>query len=395
MKILYYLPSLYNSGGTERITTLKANYLAEQFGYDVIILTSEQQGRLPYFALSGKIKTADLGIVFDSNISRFRFIKLLNYPLKYYAFKRKFSEALYQYRPDITVSTLRRELYFINSVRDGSAKVGEFHYTRSAYVSSFVEGKGFLSKVVNKCWEKFFIAHLRKLSTVVLLTNGEIHKWPELSNTIVVPNPLTFFPAAASDCEEKKVISVGRFVYDKGFDMLIDAWKIVHDKHPDWKLHIYGEGYKKPLVDQIRSFHLNDSCFLENPVKNIEEKYLESSIFVLCSRHEGFGMVIAESMACGVPPVSFDCPGGPRDIIQDGIDGILVKHEDIQLLAQKICFLIENKNIRVEMGQQAKTNIERFRLEWVMAQWKELFESVKKSTPNFFNMSIEKNKNFD
>ncbi|MGV8139815.1 MAG: glycosyltransferase family 4 protein [Mangrovibacterium sp.] len=378
MRILYYLPSLFNSGGTERITTLKANYLAEQRGYEVIILTSEQQGHPPYFPLSDKIRTADLGVCFDSNNSPSRLLKLLNYPFKYYSFKRKFSKALYQYAPDITITTLRRELYFIHSIRDGSAKVGEFHYTRSAYTSSFVKGSNFLIRLVNKYWEKFFIRHLNKLSKVVLLTNSEKQIWPELNNAFVVPNPLAFFPATASGCEEKKVISVGRYVFDKGFDMLIDVWKIVHQRHKDWKLYIYGSGYKESLNDQISSLRLNDSCFLEEPVKNIEEKYLGSSIFALCSRHEGFGMVIAEAMACGVPPVSFNCPGGPRDIIQDGIDGILVEHEDINQMAQKICYLIENRNIRVQIGKQAKINIQRFKLERVMEQWMELFNSLKK-----------------
>ncbi len=377
MRILYYLPSLYNSGGTERIITLKANYLAEQEGYEVIILTSEQQGKAPYFTLSDKVSTSDLGVRFDSNNSRNKLIKLLGYPFKYYTFKRKFSEALYHYTPDITITTLRRELYFIHSIGDGSAKVGEFHYTRSAYTSSFAKGNCFLIRLLNKYWEKFFIKHLKKLSKVIFLTTGEKRLWPELNNTFVIPNPLTFFPTTASECNERKVISVGRYVFDKGFDMLIDAWKIVQEKHKDWQLYIYGSGYKENLIAQINSLELNASCFLEEPVMNIEEKYLESSIFALCSRHEGFGMVIAEAMACGVPPVSFNCPGGPKDIIQDGIDGILVEHENIDQMAQKICYLIENRSIRDQMGKQAKINIQRFKLERIMEQWMELFASLK------------------
>ncbi len=382
MKILYYLPSLFNSGGLERIITLKANYLSEQLKHEVVVLTSEQRSRPIYFPLSKKIKVMDLDVPFDKDYRQLLLIRILKYPFKYYLFKKRFCELLYQYRPDITITTLRREVNFISSVRDGSTKIGEFHFTRAPYFSNFMKGNAFLNRKVNKYWGKHYISNLQKLDRIVLLTHQELDQWPELNNTVVIPNPLAFFPDETSTCGTKKVISVGRYVFDKGFDMLIDAWKKVNERHPDWTLHIYGEGDRKSLNDQINLLQLNDSCFLEKPVINIEKKYLESSIFVLSSRHEGFGMVIAEAMACGVPPISFDCPGGPRDIIKNGIDGILVEHENIPKLADKICFLIENKVVRMEMGQKAKANIERFKIEKVMEKWQELFESLAKKVPD-------------
>jgi glycosyltransferase involved in cell wall biosynthesis len=376
MKILYYLPSLCNLGGMERITTLKANYFAEQLGYDVVILTSEQQAKVPYFPLSDKIKTIDLDVVFDTNTSRSRIFKLLKYPFKYYLFKRRFSKVLYQQKPDITISILRRELYFIHSIRDGSAKIGEFHYTRQAYIPGSIQGNNLIKKILRKYWIKLFSSNLKKLSKVILLTNKELLNWAELTNTAVIHNPLSFYPVSTSKCEEKKVIAVGRYVYEKGFDLLVDTWKIVNQRHPDWKLHIYGEGKKESLTNQINSLHLSDSCILENPVKNIEEKYLESSIFVLSSRFEGFGMVIAEAMACGVPPVSFACPCGPKEIINDEEDGLLVEPENIQELANKICYLMENVQIRKQMGKKAHQNIKRLKIDNIVNQWVQLFNDL-------------------
>jgi len=376
MKILYYLPSLYTSGGLERIITQKANYFAEQLGYDVIILTSEQQGKKPYYQLCDRITHIDLEVVLDPRPDQSRFLQLLQYPLKYYSFKRKFSGILLQHKPDITISTLRREINFIHSIPDGSIKIGEFHVTRHSYQAGSIQGNNILKKALKKYWGHLFISNLKKLSRLVLLTHEEVHNWPELTNTIIIPNPLPAFPDKTSAGNSQEVIAVGRYAYQKGFDLLVESWKIVHKKHPDWKLKIYGEGDRHPLLNQIKNLDLEEYCFLIPPVANITDKYTESSIFVLSSRFEGFGMVIIEAMACGVPPVSFACPCGPKDIIKDGEDGLLVEPENINELAEKICYLIENEDLRKEMGRHAKINVKRFKIEYIMDQWKELFETL-------------------
>jgi len=376
MKILYYLPSLYTSGGLERIITLKANYLAEKYNYHVIILTSEQKFKAQYFHLSDKIKLIDLNVSFDPYLDHSRTLRLLYYPFHYQIFKRKFCQILEEYRPDISISTLRRELNFIHSIKDGSVKIGEFHVTRQVYHSGSIRGNSLMIRLLKKYLERSLISNLKKLSKVILLTMEEKLNWPELSNAIVIHNPLSFFPEISSTCEKKIAIAVGRFTYQKGFDLLVESWKEVNQRHPDWQLHIYGEGEKMPLLNQVHSLGLSDSCFLQDPVENIQDKYVESSIFILSSRFEGFGMVIAEAMACGVPPVSFACPCGPRDIITSGEDGLLAEPENTQDLARKICYLIENEAIRIEMGKKARKSAERFRIDKIMNQWKELFESI-------------------
>lgn len=377
MKIVYYLPSLYMSGGLERIITFKANYFADNLAYEVTILTSEQNGKEPYYKLSPKVNHVDLSVCFDRTEKHQSYLlKVVQYPFKYYLFKKRFKQFLLQYKPDITISTLRRELNFLNTINDGSVKIGEFHVTRYSYHTNLVKGGNPIKNFLKKKWDKQFLDNLSKLSRFVLLTEEEKANWHELSNTMVINNPLPFFPDTTSDCTNKKVIAVGRYSYQKGFDMLIDSWKLVNEKHPEWSLSIYGEGDRESLMNQIQKLNIEKSCFLEEPVTTITDKYVESSIFVLSSRFEGFGMVIVEAMACGVPPVSFACPCGPKDIIKHETDGLLVETGDIKALASSICLLIENEEMRKNMGKQARISSKRFDMETIGKQWESLFESL-------------------
>ena len=348
MKIAYYLPSLQAPGGIERIVTFKANYFAEHFeGYDITIITSEQMGKAPHFPLSPKVKHIDLGVSFDLPYSQSIVSKVLKYPFRYYRFKQRLSNLLNELKPDITISTMRRELNFITKLKDGSLKIGEFHVSRYAYGAE-------------------------------ALTSEGAKDWPELTNISIIPNPIsTPVEGKQTDILSHNAIAVGRYAPQKGFDMLIPAWSIVAQRHPDWKLHIYGEGdLKEKFTKLIDELQLNNNCLLHHTVSNIAEKYCMSSIFVLSSRYEGFGLVLAEAMSCGIPCVSFDCPHGPSDIIKDHEDGLLVEKENIKELADKICYLIENENVRIKMGHKARENVKRFLPENVMPQWKNLFESL-------------------
>ena len=164
--------------------------------------------------------------------------------------------------------------------------------------------------------------------------------------------------------------------------MLIRALSIVAERHPDWKLHIYGEGdLKEKFTKLIDELQLNNNCLLHHTVSNIAEKYCMSSIFVLSSRYEGLPLVLGEAMAYGIAPVAFACPCGPRDMITNGKNGLLVENGNIEQLAKQICYLIENENIRIEMGRQAKIRAKDFTMEVISRQWKSLFEELMEYAP--------------
>ena len=176
--------------------------------------------------------------------------------------------------------------------------------------------------------------------------------------------------------DNKNVIAVGRYSHQKGFDLLVEAWSVVAKKHPDWILNVYGDGDRTELQNKIDELNLTKSFIANEKTDAIIQKYLESSIFVLSSRYEGFGLVLIEAMNCGVPPVSFACPTGPKDIITHGEDGILVENGNIEQLAEKICYLIENEDVRKKMGRNARENVKKFKKEIIMDQWKKLFEML-------------------
>lgn len=377
MTIAYCIPSLYYPSGMERVLTLKANYFVEHFGYDVHIILTDGKDKKPYYELHPSITLHQLDLNYDELYGLSLPKRIIGYWNRQRLFKKRLNDCLCDIRPDITISLLRRDINFINNMKDGSVKLGEIHFNKSNY-REFSDNRlpHFLQKMVRQFWMRQLIRQLRRMKYFIVLSHEDAAEWTELSNVKVIYNPLPFFPDRQSDNTQKQVIAVGRYMPQKGFDRLIPAWSIVSKKHPDWTLSIYGDGMREKLQQQIDELGISASCLLKHSVQNIVEKYCENSIFVLSSRFEGFGMVIIEAMSCGVPPVSFTCPCGPRDIIDDGKDGLLVENGDIEGLAEKICYLIENEDVRKKMGSLARVNVERFKIEHIAQQWKELFESA-------------------
>lgn len=377
IKVAYCIPALYSVSGMEKTLTIKANYLADVLDYEVYIITTDGKDREPAFRLSDKIRVINLDINYDAIWGDPLIKKSLKYFLKQILFRRRLTKVLNEIKPDITVSMLRREINFITKIKDGSKKVGEMHFNKANYRDLDKKGSSniFIS-LITKLWMGQLVRNLRRLDKFVVLTYEDKEKWHELNDVSVIYNPLENYPQKASDCSSKKVIAAGRFVRQKGFDMLIDSWAIVAARHPDWTLTIYGNGNKESFRKQVNDNDLANSCILMDAIDNLYDKFSDSSIFALSSRFEGFGMVISEAMACGIPPVAFKCPCGPKDIIEDRVNGLLVEAEDIQGLAEKICYLIENEEARKEMGKMARIRAERFRIENIAKEWDDLFRSL-------------------
>jgi len=178
--------------------------------------------------------------------------------------------------------------------------------------------------------------------------------------------------------ESKTVVAVGRYTYQKGFDMLLRAWRRVCDSIDDWQLHIVGEGeMKESLQQQILDLSLEDRVELCPATSDIQSVYREASVLVLSSRYEGFGMVLLEAQTAGVPTVSFDCKCGPSDIVADGVTGYLVPANDIPALAEKLLVLMRDETLRKQIGRNAFADASRFSEKAVMQRWTDLFENFR------------------
>ena len=376
-KIVYFVGGLLSPNGMGTILSQKINYLAENTDYELYMILTEKSGTPWYYTIHPRVKWVNFDINFDE-LDNMPFLrKIWHYVIKQRKFKRMFSDYLMSIRPDITISLCRREINFINDIKDGSKKIAEIHFARPDYrkIEVFFLPK-FINEWISRKWTGHLIEKLKRLDRFVVLTMEDFHNWTELDNLVVIPNFSCYDSSLKSSLTNKRVIAVGRYSRQKGFDLLINAWKIVKSKHPDWNLDIYGSGDKSKYQKLADELEVSSVVTCHSPTVNIYVKYAESSIFVLSSRYEGFGLVLVEAMGAGLPVVSFACPCGPRDIVADGETGFLVSPNSIVEMAEKICFLIENENVRKKMGQKAIVRAQLFSKDEVMQRWINLFESL-------------------
>lgn len=377
MKIYYIYTAIVTKGGADRVIVEKANWLAEH-GHEIAIVTDTQLGREPAFPLSPKVRLIDLAIDFSKEYGHSFSVRIWMYYKLMHQYRKKMKALLIQDRPDIIISTLGRDISFITKIKDGSIKIGEAHTTKH-FIRNFhlLEDKNILFKYLTKYFRWNMDRQVSKLDALVVLTNQDKEDWGHLLPVYVIPNSYPFYPETPSTCENKQAIIVGRYNSAKGYNYLIDAWRDVYKKYPDWIINIFGSGeYEDKVRKQINDYGLQDVIIMNDPTDNIMEEYLKSSIYVMSSVFEGFAMVLLEAMACGLPCVSFDCPYGPRNVITDREDGFLVDYLNSKALADSICKLIENEDLRKRMGKNGRNNVLRYSRESIMPQWISLFESI-------------------
>lgn len=376
LRIVYCTPALYMTGGVERVLTLKANYFAEHFGYDITIILTEGKGKPFAYLLSDKIKVVNLDINFEELWGCSFLKKIVLYLKKQRIYKRKLTAELMRIRPDITDSLLRREINFITKIKDGSRKIGELHVNRANYRNFEGKDANWIKNLFAKFWMHSLLGHLRKLDKFVVLTEEDKQSWPELSNVIAIPNPVSFDVKDVSQLKCPRVIAVGRYAYQKGFDLLLKAWAIVEQQCSEWELCIFGDGDRDQYLQLMQELGIDGSrCHLNGSTSSIQEEYLKSSIFVVSSRFEGLSMAMLEAISFGLPLVAFACPCGPRDVVQDGVNGYLVENGNVGQLAERLIALIEHVDDRKRMGKQARLRSEHYRIDYLAHEWKKLFES--------------------
>ena len=380
MKILYVINCMKQLAGIERILTCKMNYLAKHTSHQIMLTTYEQHEEPLSFPIDGNIIHRPFNVAMAERKGKSFIAWIKDNMLARHVFKREFGKVLYELQPDIVISTGYAfpvlDIIIEASHRMGAKTIMESHVQgETVSVTKYIYNPT-IRKLLS-FWDYHILKSLAYCDCVVTLTRGDVAFWTKYTSRIkVIPNSLTVAPKQVSDYNVKRVICAGRYAPQKGYDLLIKAWQKINISFSDWHLYIFGNGNREPFQDLVNRYGLSKNVHLMEATPCIVDEFSQSSIYVMSSRFEGFGLVLAEAMACGLPCVSFDCPHGPRDIISDGEDGILVENGNIEALAKAIEQLMADVNLRQSMGEKAINNVTRFNRDDIMNQWINLFQSI-------------------
>ena len=380
MKIVYVYPQFAPRAGTERILIEKMNYLSEQAGNEVVMLTYEQGPHPVAFELSPKVKHIDLNVRYYPLFRHSRIVRFCRWALMKKRLQKYYNTFMDEYRPDIVVCTTYYEniISMMVACPTPAALVLESHIDKRFILSNDPENQQTVLRWLHNLYHmKVIQRKARHFDVLVSLSQEDANEWSQyVKKTAVITNIVHLNDTNRySSQKNKKCIFVGRYVEQKGIPDLFKIWQLVHKKHPDWQLDLYGEGnlYEQTLAE---ADNLQANIHVHKSDNDIFERYLDSSLFLLTSIYEPFGLVMPEAMSCGLPVVAFNCPSGPARIITDGTDGFLIPERDIQLYAEKVCTLIEDEDLRKRMSKAAIQSSQRFSTKQIMAQWESLFHEL-------------------
>lgn len=368
MRILYVCDALAIYGGLERVIIEKANWLVEHGGYEVYLLTVNQGRHQICFPLHPNVAYEDLKVQFYRQYHLPKWKRFFLSCKLHRLFRERLGRVVNTYVPNVIVCTRLDYVRDIVRIKGNLPLVFESHSSR---LSSRYEGDGLFRQI----HVLYLQLAVKKVEIVVALTNGDADEWRKLTPKVcVIPNVVHLNKSGSySDCTANSVIFVGRFSKQKDVGSLLRIWNLVHQRHPEWSLHIYG-GHgdeQDALLTEIKKMDAN--IHVHEHTSDMIEKYKENSVLLMTSLYEPFGLVLPEAMSCGLPVVSFDCPFGPSDIIVDGVDGFLIKAGNMNEFVEKVCLLMEDLNLRVKMGKAGVKSSERYDVKCIMPQWNQLF----------------------
>ena len=364
----------------ERVLLNKIGWLRRNTEWEILVVTTDQKGRDLFFPLPEGVRMVDLGVNYSDDNGKSFICKVAGYFRRRRLHRKRLTELLMAERPDVVDCLYPGECSFVPDIRDGSRKVMELHQSKMFHYQYNRSGLlGLADRYRARTDERL----VRRFDRFVVLTEEDAQMWGEIPGMRVIPNAAKDIcdgmrpNAGVASLDVRRVIAVGRLDYQKGFDRLIDAWALVRKdgRFAGWRLDIFGQGeWKEMLQRKIRTLGVGDSARLNAPVKDIAAEYKVSSMLVMSSHYEGFPMVMVEAMSAGLPVVTFDYKCGPKDIIDDGRNGLLVKEGDIRGLADAMMSLMASPATLRRMSVEARKVTERCSEEKVMGMWVRLYE---------------------
>jgi len=385
MKIVYCINSISHIGGIARVTVAKANALAAIEGNEVWLAYTDVDPDHPEPALplDNRVHTIDLGIRYYADDTKGLYYRLREDSVLRRRHKKVLEKSLNRIEPDIVISVGQSEKYFLPKLRlrKRPAFVREFHYHKRYRHEGVTSMTRRAFAWLNDFYD--YRLHLPRYDAIAVLTQEDYERsWSNTAingKVTVIPNPVTVRTDKVADLTARNIITIGRISYPKNHESLLKAWEIVSERHSDWTLTICGTGDRWEHIQQmIAELRHSNSVITPGNVENVNEYLVNSSIFVLSSRFEGFPLAILEAAGAGIPIVSYACPCGPRDMLTDGKDGFLVPPGDEDILSDRICRLIEDEELRHKMGAAALETSRKYTLERIAAQWMNLFNKLRK-----------------
>lgn len=356
MKFFIYIDSMSPAGGIERVVSKHITFFAKK--YKVTLFTKDTKESFYDLPQNIEISSLKIGNSMNMNSKVQRIFQTL--------------KQLLITREKLKVFKDNYDLFYVTHIRNLLELYLAGVDMKKVIVTEHGSYYGY-----NNIYKKLKQWLYPKCKYIVSPTSMdyEIYK-SQKCNAFYIPNPLSFFDERFSDLEQKTVINIGRLTSDKRQDLLLDIWQKVSANHSDWKLQLVGKGeLKEQLIQMIQEYNLQNSVEIINPIKNVKDLFLNSSIFAFTSKYEGFGMVLAEAMAYGVPCICFDIQSGPRDIIENNVDGFLIEDNNIENYKTKLELMITNNEKRKEMGKSAKQNIQKFLDTKIEEKWNQLLEN--------------------
>ena len=378
MKIIFLFDAIARMGGMERILTDKMNYFADVAKWEVHLITY-QQGDHPFtFPLSKRVRHRDLGCRFVE-LYKYNFVtRMVKRTLLERRLCRRFAKTVEEIDPDVIACTTYHtiDMKALNKCKTRALKTIESHVSRANVVDLY--GGGIIGRIRTWLEQCATAREVRKADVLIALTEQDAHDWRRDVRTVVIPNIVSHYPAKINYAADSvHAIAAGRLSRQKGFDMLIEAWRTVHCSHPEWMLDIYGRGeMEEGLNTMIADYGLTGIVTIYEPTEDIYTRYMESGLFILSSRYEGFGLVIIEAMACGLPVVAFNCPYGPMMIMGEDNEW-LVEAGNVQTLAEKVICLIEHPEVRRQLSEVNREIARHYTAEAIMPMWERLYTTCR------------------
>lgn len=373
MKLMYCIGSMAARAGMENILFHKAKKLAVDYSYQIVIVTSDAgKGENCFPDIEG-ISYYDLNINYYKALNTNGIRKYTTLLRKNRKHKKRLQEAIESMKPDVIVSLGDLDEWILPEIHGTIPIVNECHFHYSYRVENY---PGKVYQTIRLYFNRKTKAKYNKL---IVLTKHDKEAW-NLKNCDVITN-FTLLKAEKiqNAYKNRKVIAAGRLTSQKGFDILLDIWKILKEKYENskiWNLEIYGEGEDRDSLEQmIKENNLQEYVSLQGVSSNMLESYAKGSIFALSSRYEGFPLVLIEAMSCGLVPVAFDCKQGPNEIMISGT-GYLIPQYDKELYAEKLYYLMTNEDVRMRMSEKCRIRANEYDENKIIREWAELFEKL-------------------